>query len=301
MAFEPTKGALSASRDGTVRIWGRESEQALAVLEGHELTVSAVAAIGGVGGAWTIVSGSRDCTVRTWDATTGKQTGSYKRARNLVTCMCPFPSGSPALVAQGSEDLSLSVLDVRTLQPALSLQPAPAWSFFALCVDVSADGKYVLAGTNGFSGEGCELRLFDTRTGGQLGEAVRGVHTHAVTGCAFLPHTDSAGSAIATASCSKDGLVATHALLPGGEGGTRTTMSPSAGGAQLTALACLNNVWPPPAGGAHAAAEVDAPASLGPGLAVSSVVGSVHVLGYGAHDGALSELWFTEPSVARAE
>ena len=58
------KGAVSASRDTSIRLWRRGSPEAVQVLRGHELAVTALALNGGTG---ELCSGSRDSYVRLWD------------------------------------------------------------------------------------------------------------------------------------------------------------------------------------------------------------------------------------------
>ena len=144
-------GAASASRDTTVRLWRRGEDDAVATMRGHELSVSAIA-LSADGGS--LLSGSRDSSVRLWDVATATCTTKRHISRNVVTCL-RWVEGEPHLVAQGSEDLRLRVWDVRSLggQPAATLE---GYVYFPLCVD--SCGPYLLTGSNGFDGVGCEVR-----------------------------------------------------------------------------------------------------------------------------------------------
>ena len=56
---------------------GAAGGAALLTLEGHTKAVSSVACINVGGGAWRVVSGSFDCTVRVWDGATGVPLDCY--------------------------------------------------------------------------------------------------------------------------------------------------------------------------------------------------------------------------------
>eukprot|EP00850_Spirogloea_muscicola_P010001 SM000057S18431 [mRNA] locus=s57:512365:514563:- [translate_table: standard] len=64
----PARRLVSASRDNDLRVWDTATRKAVLILGGHTLAVTAV--------KWTgdglICSGSRDCTIKVWDATDGK-------------------------------------------------------------------------------------------------------------------------------------------------------------------------------------------------------------------------------------
>ena len=184
-------GALSGSRDATVRQWKCGQPEAVQVLSGHELTVSALALDDANA---QLCSGSRDSSVRLWDLATGATVSRRHVSRNVVTCMAWVPR--ERLVWQGSEDLRLRLWDVRTWQqPSAVLEGYLHFPLACAC-----DGHYCLTGrwaalhpcapaplcpctsaplrlcvtaplhpcacrtsSNGFDGEGCELRLWDRR------------------------------------------------------------------------------------------------------------------------------------------
>jgi F-box and WD-40 domain protein CDC4 len=92
---------ISASRDSTIRIWkvpramerleeagqpydesGDESAYLLRVLKGHQHSVRAIAAHGD-----TVVSGSYDCTVRTWEISTGEMVHEFQGHTQKVYCV----------------------------------------------------------------------------------------------------------------------------------------------------------------------------------------------------------------------
>lgn len=260
-------GALSCSRDATVRLWKRSDAAPTATLTGHELSVTAIALAddGGV-----VVSGSRDYSVRVWDLASATCTTRCKVSRNVVTCLS-WVAGEAHMVAQGSEDLSLRVWDVRTLsQPAALMD---GYVYFPLCC--ASRGPYVATGSNGFDATGCEVRLWDWRTLKPVHE-LRG-HQQAVTGIAMLPSPRGASSSAAAASApllaatgSKDGQVRLWDLS--GSNG-----------------ACLAELQLPPGSGVTgvaAARDDDEEAQL----YVSTASGHVHAVATSAKDGSTPEL-----------
>ena len=103
-----------------------------------------------------------------------------------------------SLVLQGSEDLRLRLWDPRTLsKPVATME---GYVYFPLAC--AAAGDLLLTGSNGFDGEGCELRVWDRRMLRQL-SLLQG-HQQAVCGVALLPATADAPT-VSAVSGSKDG------------------------------------------------------------------------------------------------
>lgn len=218
-------GAISASRDTTVRIWRRGTLLApTATLVGHDLTVSALAVSATQAGR--IFSGSRDSTVRLWDATTSACLSKSYISRNVVTCAA-WVKGDSSCVWQGSEDLRLRLWDVRAMaKPTATLE---GYTCFPLCI--AASEHTCVTGSNGFSGGGkgggCELRVWDRRALRQ--NALFTAHTTAVTAVALLPGAQMA-------SASRDG---TLNLWQGAASGVRVLDTASLGSA-VTSLSPAN-------------------------------------------------------------
>jgi len=202
----------SSSRDTTVCQWARGQAAPLARLEGHTMTVNAIDANDE---ETLLCSGSRDNTVRAWDLASTREVAKCLTPRNLVTCL-KFVHGEPNCVAQGSEDLTLRIWDLRvgnnggegegeisgsgsgSIVAAATLR---GYQYFPLCMDVSVDGRYILTGSKGFNGVGCEGRLWDRRMGKVLQDFVG--HTQDTVGCAFLPQSHE-GPTGRVATVSKD-------------------------------------------------------------------------------------------------
>lgn len=265
VAVPHIEGALSASRDTTVRLWKPGSQEAAATLRGHELGVSSIAL--SEDGA-QVLSGSRDSSLVLWDLASARETSQCHVSRNVVTCLKWIP-GEAHLVAQGSEDLKLRVWDVRTMSaPALSLE---GYVYFPLCCDAS--GPYVLTGSNGFDKVGCELRLWDRRSQKQVHEM--GGHEQAVTGVALLGSGGGGGAADAAAAAGDGAHGTTLTAVSGCKDGTLATWD-ALSGTQLATMKLADGVT-----SVAAALAADRGASATPpaaGAYVGTTSGRVHAV-----------------------
>jgi len=163
---------LTASNDATVRLWrlGADgaprdgSEEPTLTFVGHRMSVSAMDVLGaeGDGPATTLFTGSRDCTVRTWDLATATELHQHKILRNVVTAVRAVP-GQSSIVVQASEDLQVRLWDARAAPSPVRVVRAGPNQF--ICIDVTPDGNYVACGSKGFSRENCEVKVFDLRAG----------------------------------------------------------------------------------------------------------------------------------------
>lgn len=185
--------AFSCSRDLTIRQWRYDDGDAVQSLEGHELTVSGIAVRAD---CTRLASGSRDTSVRLWDVERGVELEQRKVSRNLVTCLRWVPDSE--LVLQSSEDLRLKVWDTRTMAVAQSFE---GHVYIQTCCDVSADGALYLTSSNGFDGQGCEARIWDSRQGKQL-HVLEG-HTQSTGACCFVPSSDGNRLFVATGSADR--------------------------------------------------------------------------------------------------
>mmetsp|Transcript_76414 Transcript_76414/g.175056 ORF Transcript_76414/g.175056 Transcript_76414/m.175056 type:complete len:253 (+) Transcript_76414:341-1099(+) len=147
---------LSASADASVKLWG-DSDSPLATLSGHEMSVNTV---DWSSEASVVVSGSRDCTLRLWDAQSSREVGKAKVLRNVVTSLRVCPGRNA--VVQCSEDLRIRVWSTSSgsLREEAKISSGPNQ---LICCDVCPDGNYVIAGSKGFSRENCQLHLYDLR------------------------------------------------------------------------------------------------------------------------------------------
>ncbi|TYZ62748.1 hypothetical protein PybrP1_000189 [[Pythium] brassicae (nom. inval.)] len=198
----------SCSRDTTIALTSHiappsspsRKQPASVQLRGHNLNVATIA----VNDAeTTLCSGGRDTQTIFWDLVTGKLKAKNTTSQNVVTCSKWIPL--EPLVVQGSEDLTLKFWDERT-ELRTPAQIFHGYVYFALSVDVSPDTSYILTSSKGFNGVGCEVRVWDRRTGKQLLEFSG--HQQDATSCCFLPGTSDSQSAIPIpVTASKDGTV----------------------------------------------------------------------------------------------
>jgi len=173
-------GVITGCRDTNVRLWRRDNSEAT-VFSGHSLVVTAVTLTEDNG---TIISGSRDNCIKAWDVRTSKMLYSINETRNLLTDLKLVPHEN--ILVQTSEDKRVRLWDTRNLD---LIHVYPTKNYIQSCCDVSSDGMYVLSGSNGFNGAGCELNLWDIRTKKQLSE-MKG-HQQGVECVAFVPGTSS--------------------------------------------------------------------------------------------------------------
>ena len=242
----------SASRDGTVALWraggavgapGASSSSLpptpLATLAGHELTVSAVSVTGD--GA-RVASGSRDCSVRLWDASSGGELCSPAHVpQNVVTCLQWAPGQPQQVLLQGGEDLRVRLWDARAglLRAVGALQ---GFTYFPLALDAASDGCHVATSSKGFNGVGCEVRLWDVRRLGQGSSQAPLLRT-------FAGHSQDATAVLFVsqgrlASGSKDGTVRLWAWQEeGGQGSLgREAVLPLPGASVTSLAACAQGL-----------------------------------------------------------
>jgi WD40 repeat protein len=178
---------FSGSRDKTVRIWKRGSSEALRVLKGHEMNVTALDCFFTDSGAiqGSLVSGSRDATVRLWDTETGAAIGSKRIYRNLVTGLCALRDDMNQTFVQISEDLTIRTWDIRSMDVVNSIA---GLINIPTCVDVSKDPNIFMIGSKGFNSDGCSVTVWDRRKN-QIIRTLEG-HSQTINACAFLSNNN---------------------------------------------------------------------------------------------------------------
>nr|CAB3245431.1 F-box/WD repeat-containing protein 7 [Phallusia mammillata] len=165
----------SASRDLTIGVWNLDNPKSCrGRLSGHTLVVSAL----DINTEGTkLFSGSRDNTVRIWDLETQQCMMENNISRNLVTDL--KWAHQENMVIQTSEDKIIKIWDTRLLEVVHTF---PVQAQIQTCCDL--EEKRCLTGNNGFSGQGCQLNLWDLRHRQMLNE-YRG-HAETVSGCSFF-------------------------------------------------------------------------------------------------------------------
>ncbi|EMD36360.1 hypothetical protein CERSUDRAFT_155994 [Gelatoporia subvermispora B] len=125
-----------------------------------------------------VVSGSRDKSVRIWDARTGDLLmDPLEGHRNTVNSVAFSPDG--AVVVSGSLDKTIRLWNARTGEQIMD--PLVSHSDGVLCVAFSPDGAQIISGSKDHT-----LRLWDAKTGHPLLHAFEG-HTGDVNTVMFSP------------------------------------------------------------------------------------------------------------------
>lgn len=135
---------VSASRDGTAKLWDAETGFCIRTLHGHDGWVRAVAvgslapgaagaagAAGTAAGARTLVAtAGQDRTVRVWaaDGSAGAAPVAVLAGHeNVVETVCFAEAGGQPVVVSGGRDKTLRVWDLRTMTCAAVLEGHENW------------------------------------------------------------------------------------------------------------------------------------------------------------------------------
>ncbi|KAG8997310.1 POC1 centriolar protein A [Tulasnella sp. JGI-2019a] len=126
----------------------------------------------------TIVSGSDDCTLRLWDASTGSSIGEpLKGHTSYVRCLAISPDGKT--VVSGSDDRTVRLWGA-SMGSSIG-EPLEGHTDYVRCLAISSDGKTVVSGSLDQT-----VRLWDAGMGSSIGEPLKG-HTDDVRCLAISP------------------------------------------------------------------------------------------------------------------
>jgi len=179
---------VTASADGTARIWDARTGAALAVLLGHgDIVYAAAYAPDGL----SIVTGSHDRTARIWDARTGIERAVLLGHGDRVDSVNYSPDGLS--IVTGSWDKTARIWDAHSGKELAVLR---GHSDVVYAAAYSPDGKRIVTASQDKT-----ARIWDALSGKQL--AVLGGHGDYVAAAAYSPD----GSRVVTASADKSARI----------------------------------------------------------------------------------------------
>jgi WD40 repeat protein len=160
---------VSASDDGTLRVWDLESGRGLATLAGHTGAVTGCVV---TPDGRRVVSASLDGTLKVWDLESGRALATLQGHTDWVNACAVTADGRR--VVSASDDRTLKVWDLESGRALSTLQGHTGW--VNACA-VTADGLRVVSTSRDRT-----LKVWDLDSGRAL--ATREGHTDAVRGCA---------------------------------------------------------------------------------------------------------------------
>jgi WD40 repeat protein len=172
---------VSASADGTLKLWDARTGEERRTLKGHiaEVNGCAVSPDGSF-----IVSASADRTLKIWSTYTSADPCTLTGHALGVNACAISPDGS--VIVSASDDKTLIVWDRKTGKPRRTLEGHDGW--VRACA-FSPDGSFIVSASNDHT-----LKVWTTRTGKER-LTLKG-HTESVCDCVVTPD----GNAIISAS-----------------------------------------------------------------------------------------------------
>ena len=172
-AFSPDgRRAISASSDGSLRLWDTKTGKEIKRLDGH------------TGRIWTVAfspdgrrvaAGGFDNTIRLWDLSTGREVRRFLGHTDYVRSVVFSHDGQHLL--SGGDDRSVRLWNVDT---GKEIRLFPGHDHFVWGVALSRDGKRALSASLDKT-----IRLWDVETGKELKKLVG--HKDTVMAVAFSP------------------------------------------------------------------------------------------------------------------
>jgi WD40 repeat protein len=163
---------VSASEDGTLKVWELATGRPVATLQGHTRAVTACVV---TSDGRHVVSASRDRTLKVWELVSERQLATLQGHTLWVTACAVTPDGR--YVVSASNDRTLKVWELASGREVATLQghTGAVWA----CA-VTPDGRHVVSASADQT-----LKVWELASG-RLVATLQG-HTHDVTACAVTP------------------------------------------------------------------------------------------------------------------
>ena len=172
--------AVSASNDGTLKVWELASGRELRALTGHTSGVTAVAV---TPDGQCVLSASDDHTLKVWDLASGHDLRTLTAHTDLVTAVAVTPDGLRAL--SGSDDHTLKLWELNSGRELRTFTGHTSW---VNAVAVTPDGLHAVSASDDRT-----LKVWELDSGREL-RTLTG-HGNNVNDVALTPDGERAVSA----------------------------------------------------------------------------------------------------------
>ncbi|MCX6583292.1 MAG: NACHT domain-containing protein [Candidatus Aminicenantes bacterium] len=163
---------LSASEDGSLKLWDQKSGREIRSFHGHndKVTCCAFSADGK-----KVVSGSWDNTLRLWDVGCDKEIHSFARDQFHISSCAFSPNG--LMVVSTSDSFQINLWDVES---GRKIREFSGHRGYVTSCAFSPDGQMIVSGSSDNT-----IKLWDVKTGREILNFIG--HKKSVTNCTFSP------------------------------------------------------------------------------------------------------------------
>jgi WD40 repeat protein len=164
---------ISASNDGTLKVWNLATGEKLFTLKGHTDTVKAIAI---TSNGQRVISASDDNTLKVWNLVTGKQLLTFNSHSSGLNAVAVTPSGQQVISA--SDDSTLKVWNLLTGEEIFTLK---GHTNSVNAIAVTPNGQQVISASLDNT-----LKVWNLLTGEEI-FTLKG-HTNSVNAIAVTPN-----------------------------------------------------------------------------------------------------------------